>query len=309
MYVEVTQNPGIFMTLAVRWRSIPRRHAMRSGMRSGGSTPTNLSGKSARSTHWSIGPFSSSAFSSACWASSARCAAAGRHGSLGPRRAVGAATRERNQRPGRRWRDAVRCRRARPAIGLLVTGIGLALGLPAAALAATFMRTLLYQVGAIDLLDVHRGRGATHECFGGGVRGPGAEGDEARSGTAAERMTIDSSRGASRAEADPVGVVRFRLHGQPSCPPSTRSPSLSSKTARSSRRQLRSANFEVRAFSYLRAYAPIAVCGRLVAGCRRPCDAARGPSRDGTRHGSATRACARRGRPPAPAAARRTARL
>ena len=36
--------------------------------------------------------------------------------------------------------------------GLWMTGIGLALGLPAAALAARFMRTLLYQIGPADLL-------------------------------------------------------------------------------------------------------------------------------------------------------------
>ena len=153
VYVGNRQNPGIFMTLAVRFSMDPASSsdALRRAVWAVDAdqpvwkvrTLDSLVDRSIqleRFLIWVLGLFGASALLLAVTGLSGVVAQTvqQRAKEIGIRVAVGAT-------PSAAARLVVRS-------GLWMTGIGLALGLPAAALAARFMRTLLYQIGPADLL-------------------------------------------------------------------------------------------------------------------------------------------------------------
>ncbi len=153
VYVGNRQNPGIFMTLAVRFSMDPASSsdALRRAVWAVDAdqpvwkvrTLDSLVDRSIqleRFLIWVLGLFGASALLLAVTGLSGVVAQTvqQRAKEIGIRVAVGAA-------PSAAARLVVRS-------GLWMTGIGLALGLPAAALAARFMRTLLFQIGPADLL-------------------------------------------------------------------------------------------------------------------------------------------------------------
>ena len=153
VYVGNRQNPGIFMTLAVRFSMDPSTSfdALRRAVWTIDAdqpvwkvrTLDSLVDRSIqleRFLIWVLGIFGVSALILAITGLSGVVAQTvqQRAKEIGVRVAVGAT-------PSAAARLVVKS-------GLWMTGIGLLFGLPAAALAAGFMRTLLYQVGPIDFL-------------------------------------------------------------------------------------------------------------------------------------------------------------